>query len=125
MAEDKEIKTENRMTNMEADIKYIKKTLEELPKKISEDLKSQINRVYLDIENRIEIVKLEALKQARRDDEEVFLKREGDEPLIEAVVCNVIKKEIGKWFLKSVLAQIFASIFISALVFYFGIKFLI
>lgn len=125
MAEDKEIKTENRMTNMEADIKYIKKTLEELPKKISEDLKSQIDRVYIDIENRIELVKLEALRKAREDDEEVFLKKEGDETVIETVVCNVIKKEIGKWFLKSVLAQIFASILISALVFYFGIKFLI
>lgn len=122
MTEEKDLKIENRMTNMESDIRYIKKTLEELPKKISEDLKSQIDRVYLDIENRIEIVKLEALKKAREDDEDVFLKKSGDEGIIETLVCNVIKKEIGKWFLKSVLAQIFASIFISALVFYFGFR---
>lgn len=64
MTEDKEIKNENRSTNMEADIKFIKKQLAELPDLIMQKFDAKV-----------ELIKQEALKEARTDDEKVFIKK--------------------------------------------------
>ena len=88
-----EIKQENRLTIMEADIKFIKKQLAELPDLIMQRFDAKV-----------ELIKQEAMKEARVEDEKVFIKR-GDTDFLEKIVCDVVSKQVGKWFITKVVVS--------------------
>lgn len=87
---DNAIKNENRLTKMEERLKNIEDKVDKLPDLIMERF-----------EAKVAIVKQEALKEARMDDEKVFIKK-ADVDFLEKIVCDVVSKQVGKWFITKV-----------------------
>lgn len=87
---DSAIKNENRLTKMEERLKNIEDKVDKLPDLIMERF-----------EAKVAIVKQEALKEARLEDEKVFVKR-SDVEFLEKIVCDVVSKQVGKWFITKV-----------------------
>jgi hypothetical protein len=87
---DNAIKNENRLTKMEERLKNIEDKVDKLPDLIMERF-----------EAKVAIVKQEALREARLEDEKVFVKR-SDVEFLEKIVCDVVSKQVGKWFITKV-----------------------
>lgn len=87
---DNAIKNENRLTKMEERLKNIEDKVDKLPDLIMERF-----------EAKVAIVKQEAIREARLEDEKVFVKR-SDVEFLEKIVCDVVSKQVGKWFITKV-----------------------
>ncbi len=87
---DNAIKNENRLTKMEERLKNIEDKVDKLPDLIMERFEAKVM-----------IIKQEAIKEARMDDEKVFIKK-ADVDFLEKIVCDVVSKQVGKWFITKV-----------------------
>lgn len=87
---DNAIKNENRLTKMEERLKNIEDKVDKLPDLIMERF-----------EAKVAVIKQEAIREARIDDEKVFIKK-GDIDFLEKMVCDVVSKQVGKWFITKV-----------------------
>lgn len=90
MTEDKEIKNENRLTKMEERLKNIEEKVDKLPDLIMERF-----------EAKVAIIKQDALREARIEDEKVFIKK-NDVEFLERVICDIVSQQIGRWFIAKV-----------------------
>jgi hypothetical protein len=87
---DNAIKNENRLTKMEERLKNIEDKIDKLPKELMDLFRLEAREM-----------KNEAIREARLEDEKVFVKR-SDVEFLEKIVCDVVSKQVGKWFITKV-----------------------
>jgi hypothetical protein len=87
------IKQENRLTKMEERLKTIEDKVDKLPDLIMERFEAKVM-----------LIKQEAIREAMLEDEKVFVKR-SDVEFLEKIVCDVVSKQVGKWFITKVVVS--------------------
>jgi hypothetical protein len=90
---DNAIKNENRLTKMEERLKNIEDKVDKLPDLIMERFEAKVM-----------LIKQEAIREAMLEDEKVFVKR-SDVEFLEKIVCDVVSKQVGKWFITKVVVS--------------------
>lgn len=90
---DNAIKNENRLTKMEERLKNIEDKVDKLPDLIMERF-----------ETKITIAKADAIRESILENEKMFIKKV-DTEFLEKVICDVLSKQVGKWFITKVVVS--------------------